>query len=151
MRTQDDERLRALNDEISAYEELANSLKMAGRWTAYEDARLQKYYDERRRLTRPVGSRLEQVVTNLHEFIALARKLRPVVPPLRAPLTDADRSVVDRIERLTDEIGGCEADRMCLTAGGTWTVEDDAALSRKYAEWNRLVEKWRDGDEDEVR
>lgn len=136
------ERLRALDAEIAAFEKRAIGLAMVGRWTAAHDAKLGSLYDERRRLTRPAGSQLEQVVTNLHEFIALARRLRPTLPPLRTPGSDADRACVARLERLTDEIGGREADRLCLTAGGTWTVDDDLALSGMYAEWSRLVEKW---------
>ncbi|GAB3632262.1 hypothetical protein GCM10027421_16150 [Microbacterium shaanxiense] len=138
------ERLRALNDEIAAFEKQAIGRAMVGQWTAQHDMKLRAFYDERRRLTRPAGSRLEQVVTNLHEFIALARRLRPALPPLRTPGSDADRAAVARIERLTDEIGGREADRLCLTAGGTWTADEDVALSGMYAEWSRLVEKWRD-------
>ena len=138
------ERLRALNSEITAFEKHAIGLAMVGRWTTQHDAKLRGLYDERRRLTRPAGSQLEQVVTNLHEFIALARRLRPALPPLRTPGSDADRVCVARLERLTDEIGGREADRLCLTAGGTWAVDDDLALSGLYAEWSRLVEKWSD-------
>lgn len=138
------ERLSTLNDEIAAFEKQAIALAMLGQWTAQHDAKLRGYYDERRRLTRPAGSRLEQVVTNLHEFIALARRLRPVLPSLRMPESGEDRAAVARIERLTDEIGGREADRLCLTAGGSWTADDDVALSGMYTEWSRLVEKWRD-------
>ncbi|MEV7618819.1 hypothetical protein AB0N59_01635 [Microbacterium sp. NPDC089321] len=136
--------LDALNEAIATLEKQAIALAMVGQWTAQHDARLRAYYDERRRLTRPMGSRLEQVVTNLHEFIALARRLRPVLPSLRTPESDADRAAVIRLERLTDEIGGREADRLCLTAGGTWTADDDVALSDMHTEWSRLVEKWRD-------
>lgn len=131
-----------LNARIALAERMAVGKSMSGQWTRADDDALQGMYDERRRRTRPKGSRLEQVVTNLHEFIALARGLRPTLPRLRTPESDMDRAVVARLERLTDEIGGREADRLCLTAGGTWDTDDDVALSGMYAEWSRLVEKW---------